>query len=146
MPDGFKFFPGLFYIKYIFMAAFDINLLILKKVKPNEVRKNVYHFLRYLPIFTLFYDLTNSSEYWKVLYFLYQKISFYKMVCFLLFFCHCHVTTDMTWPFLFPFWLFFNAAHPLFNLNINWNIFWKALDLGYHACRKISDFPWMISN
>ncbi len=28
IPNGFKLFTGLFYIKYIFMAAFDINLLI----------------------------------------------------------------------------------------------------------------------
>ena len=28
-----------------------------KKVKPNQVRKNFYHLLRYLPDFTLFYDL-----------------------------------------------------------------------------------------
>ena len=33
------------------MPAFDIHLLVLKKVKPNEVRKNVYHLLRYLPDF-----------------------------------------------------------------------------------------------
>ncbi len=51
MPDGFKLFTGLFCIKYIFVAAFDIHLLILKKVKPNEVRKKFYHLLRYLSHF-----------------------------------------------------------------------------------------------
>ena len=36
MPDGFKLFTGQFCIKYILMAAFDIHLLILKKL--NQMR------------------------------------------------------------------------------------------------------------
>jgi hypothetical protein len=51
MSDSFKLFTGLFCIKHIFMPAFDIHLLVLKIVKPNEVRKNVYHLLRYLSVF-----------------------------------------------------------------------------------------------
>ncbi len=37
--NGFKLFTGLFCIKYILMAAFDIHLLFFKNRKPNEVRE-----------------------------------------------------------------------------------------------------------
>ena len=44
MPYGFKLLTGLFCMKYIYMATFGIHLLILKRMKPTEVWKNVYHF------------------------------------------------------------------------------------------------------
>jgi len=49
----FKLFTCLFCTKNIIMAAFCIHLLILKKVKPIEVRKDVCHFYRYLTDFEL---------------------------------------------------------------------------------------------
>ena len=112
------------------------------------MRKNFYHLLRYLSHFyvilwplklsqKLFKKLfTNTSKYWKVICFLYQKKILYKMVYFLLF---CVIAMwQLTWPdhfsdfdTFFCLWLFFNAAHSLFNLKIYWNMFWKALYLDY---------------
>ena len=63
MSDGFKLFSGLFCIKYILMAAFGINLLDLKKLKPTEVRKNVCHFWSYLPDFYVFLWPLKSNNY-----------------------------------------------------------------------------------
>ena len=47
-------FSGLFHIKYIFMAAFDIHLLIKKRMNPTEVRTNNCQFLHCL---SNFYDI-----------------------------------------------------------------------------------------
>jgi len=47
MSDGFKLFTGQEDKIYIY----DYPFTYLKKVKPNEVRTNVYHSLRYLPDF-----------------------------------------------------------------------------------------------
>ncbi len=44
MPDGFKLFLGLFCIKCLFMAAFDIHLLILKKVKKGAKKRYLLDF------------------------------------------------------------------------------------------------------
>jgi len=93
-------------------------------------------FLRYFMTFKVKNLFTNTSKYWKVICFLYQKKIVYKMVYFLLF---CVIAMwQLTWPdhfsdfdTFFCLWLFFNASHSSFNLKIYWNIFWKALDLGY---------------
>ena len=87
-------------IKYIFMATFSIHLLILKKVKPNEVRKNVYHLLRYLLDFYVILwplKLNNYSLIHPNIEKLYIFWGFlYKMVYFLLF--GVIAMWQLTWP------------------------------------------------
>ena len=114
-----------------------------KKVKLNEVWKKFYHLLRYLSHFYVIlwplklknYSLIHLNIEKLYVFFIRKKFST-KWCTFLLF---CVIAMwQLTWPdhfsdfdTFFCLWLFFNAAHSFFNLKIYWNMFWKALDLGY---------------
>jgi len=108
----------------------------LKKVKPNEVRKIFYHLLRYLSHFYVIlwplkfknYSLIHPNIEKLYVFFIRKKFStkwctFYYFVS-----LPSDKWHDLT---IFQIFILFFAAHSFFNLKNYWNMFWKALDLGY---------------